>query len=535
MSKKKKIGISLGVILIVLLGVGLYIAFGVVGIEGKRTYAESEIVNNNVNSQVTVIDENTKYQTMNGFGASACWMGQEIGGWDNGEELISYLYDDEKGIGLNIYRYNLGAGSENDETIIAPSRRTECFLNEDGTYDFTADADAQNALKIAKNFAGDDLRVTLFCNSAPVLMTKNSKGYCSPVKNSEEDYQTNLDSSQYEPFADYCYNSAEYFLDQGYRVTSVSPINEPQYDWRAWYNEDGSVSVNQEGCYYSKTEATELLNAMVDKFDNSRVDESGCKVAMFESGSIEGKGSSAAAYMDCILGKGPKYVFKNKKLRDYFDAVSMHSYWSSTDTKKQAAEYLADKYSNYDIVCSEYCQMTDDENTGVYDLISQSGGTNGMTIDYGVAMANVIMDDLTLINAVEWDWWLGWSYGVYTDGLVYINENDHHDVQLSKRLWCLGNFSRFIEEGAVRVACSSGVEGLDSVAFKNEDGSTAVVYVNSGSEPLTTDLKALGSKGFEVYTTDAQNDLALTQTVEANSQDTKVTVPAMSVVTVYSK
>lgn len=535
MSKTKKLGVAFGVVFLVIVGICLYVIFGVAGVESKRTYGESEKVNSNNNSLVTVIDEDTTYQTMNGFGASACWMGQEIGGWENSEEIISYLYDDEKGIGLNIYRYNLGAGSENDETILYESRRTECFLSEDGTYDFTADADAQNALKIAKNLAGDDLRVTLFCNSAPVFMTKNSKGYCSPVENTQDDYVTNLDPENYQAFADYCYNSAEYFLDQGYRVTSLSPVNEPQYDWRAWYNEDGSVSVNQEGCYYSKTETRDLLNIMVDKFSGSEVDKKGCKIAMFESGSAEGKGSAAAAYIDCILGKGPKYVFKNKDIRDYFDSISVHSYWSSTDTKKQAAEYLSDKYSNYDIVCSEYCQMTDDENTGVYDLIAKSGGTNGMTIDYGIAMANVIMDDLTILNAVEWDWWLGWSYGVYTDGLVYVNADDHSDVQASKRLWCLGNFSRFIEEGATRVACSSGVEGLNCVAFKNTDGSTAIVYVNSGDKALTTDLQALGQNGFEVYTTDAQHDLELTQTVNANSNDTNVTVPAMSVVTVYSK
>ena len=39
------------------------------------------------------------------------------------------LYDDDKGIGLNIYRYNLGAGSKNDSHILTKNRQTECFLN----------------------------------------------------------------------------------------------------------------------------------------------------------------------------------------------------------------------------------------------------------------------------------------------------------------------------------------------------------------------------------------------------------------------
>ena len=186
------------------------------------------------------------------------------------------------------------------------------YLARIGTYDFSADAGAQNALAAAKKLAGDDLRVTLFCNSAPVSLTKNGKGYCDPVTDTEAPYVTNLAEENYDAFADYCYTCADYFLGQGYRVTDVSPINEPQYAWRPTANADGSYMMNQEGCYYSKTEATKLLSAMVSRFSGSAVEEKGCKVSMFESGSAEGQGSASAAYLDCLLGKGPKYVFNNK-------------------------------------------------------------------------------------------------------------------------------------------------------------------------------------------------------------------------------
>lgn len=530
-SNKLIIGIVLALI-VVIVGVLLYIFLGVVGIDSKRTYDQSESVANNSGTGITVIDDSVTYQTMNGFGASACWWSQDVGEWENYEDIISYLYDSEKGIGLNIYRYNLGAGSKGDEHILTENRSTECFLQADGSYDFSKDRAAQNCLSAARKFAGDDLRVTLFCNSAPVSLTKNGAGYCSAEEDENAPWATNLDESNYDEFANFCYNSAEYFLDNGYRVTDVSPINEPQYNWRAWYNDDGTYSVNQEGCYYSKTEATALYNAMIDKFAGSDVEYNGCKISMFESGSAEGDGSSCAAYLDCIIGKGPKYVFKNKKLRDYFDTVSFHSYWSSAETKQQAADYIAEKYSNYDVVCTEYCQMTNDENSGVFDLISQEeNGTNGMTIEYGVAMAKVIVDDLTILNAKEWDWWLGCSYGVYPDGLVYLNPDDHSDIQLSKRLWCLGNFSRFIEEGAVRVACSGGVDSLSNCAFVNQDNSTVIVYVNNTDTDEVTKLSATGD--YSVYTTSDKYDLE--KTAEGAAGDADISVPAMSVVTVVVK
>lgn len=522
---KRKIIIAVSLlVLAVIIGLGIYFFVGM-----NHKLPESKAVKDNVNTGKTVVDSSVTYQTMNGFGASGCWWSQEVGEWENSREIMQLLYGREKGIGLNIYRYNLGAGSKGDDHIQYENRSAEGFLKADGTYNFSADKNARNILAQAKEFAGDDLRVTLFCNSAPVSLTKNGRAYCSAVKSEEEPYETNLEAENYKAFADYCCKTAEFFLEQGYRVTDVSPVNEPQYAWRAWYNDDGSYSVNQEGCYYSKTECTELYNAMVERFENSQADKKGCKVSLFESGSAEGKGSSHTAYLDCILGKGIKYSSKNEKLREYFDTVSTHSYWSSAETKEKAAGYMLKKFPDLEVVCTEYCQMTNDRNTGVYDLIEKENGeTNGMTIEYGVAMAQVILDDLTILNAKEWDWWTACSYGVYPDGLIYINADNHSDIQTSKRLWCLGNFSKFIDEGAVRLACSSGVEGLNCCAFKNKDSSTAVVYVNNTDNDLKTSLDT--PSGYEVYTTSAELNLERTDSADVSRAD--ITVPSKSVVTV---
>lgn len=528
--KKKTLAIVISCIVVILAAVVLYIAFGVIGTDSKVVYGQSNLVNANKNgSNTTVIDVNTNYQIMNGFGASACWWSQDVGAWDNADEIMQALYDSDKGIGLNIYRYNLGAGSKNDTHILTENRRTECFLNADGTYNFNNDKNAQACLELAKKYAGKDMRLTLFCNSAPVYLTKNGASYCTPYKNEDEPWISNLDKSKYPDFADFCYNSAQYFVNKGYRVTSVSPINEPQYNWAAWYNDDNTYSVNQEGCYYSKYEARDLLKTFVKKFKGSDLDKKGVKVSMFESGSMEGDDSSCAAYMDCILGRGPKYVFKNAKLRKYFKEVSMHSYWSGADTKKNAEKYISDKYSKYSVAATEYCQMTDDKNTGVYDLIAkEKNGTNGTSIKYGVAMANTIVDDLTIMNANEWDWWTACSYGTYTDGLIYLDEDNHENLDFSKRYYCLGNFSKFIKEGAVRVACSSGVKNVRSVAFVNEDNTVVTVYVNNNDKKAYTTIDCEGD--YVVYTTDGDNDIAKTDFGKAKK--VKVSLPASSVVTV---
>ncbi|MCH5317334.1 MAG: glycoside hydrolase family 30 protein [Eubacterium sp.] len=520
---------------------GAYFLFGVYGVETKRTYPVSAAVTDSYYSRVdagetgvTVIDEKATYQTMQGFGASACWWAQTVGGWDNVKDVLTLLYDKENGIGLNIFRYNLGAGSKDDEHIYVERSRTESFLKADGTYDFSADANAQNTLAIAKSLAGDELRVTLFANSPPVSLTRNGFAYGSAAHDGDP-FECNLDPANYEAYADYLYTVAKYFTDGGYRVTDVSPVNEPQYAWRAWYNADGSFSMNQEGCYYHENDMLGLYKALIAKFDGSELDKLGCELSLFESGAAEGRNTPTSTILDALLGKKNGQYKYNKELRDYFDTISTHSYWSSDATKKRMAIYLSERYSNYDVICTEYCQMTNDGNTGVIDLIqAENGSTNGMTIEYGTAMAEVVLDDLTLLNAKEWDWWTACSFGIYPDGLVYLNNDNHSDIQTSKRLWCLGNFSKFIDEGAVRIAADSGVKKLSNCAFKNPDGSTVIVYVNSKDIDQSTKLEGINSSSYEVYTTSAEYDLALTASGD-NAADTVISVPAQSVVTVVLK
>ncbi|MFQ8958663.1 MAG: hypothetical protein ACLR6O_07415 [Eubacterium sp.] len=58
------------------------------------------------------------------------------------------------------------------------------------------------------------MRLTL-CNSAPVYLTKNGASYCTPYKNEDEPWISNLDKSNID-FADFAI-TAEYFANKGYR------------------------------------------------------------------------------------------------------------------------------------------------------------------------------------------------------------------------------------------------------------------------------------------------------------------------------
>ncbi|MCC8073758.1 MAG: leucine-rich repeat protein [Clostridiales bacterium] len=505
------------------------------------------ISNISTTNKLTTVDETTTYQTIEGFGASAAWWSQDVGGWDNIDEIMSLLYSEEDGIGLNIYRYNLGAGSEDDTAISDWRRRAEDFLSSDSdiddasTYDWDADVNARTALASAQK-ANENLKVTLFSNSAPVSLTDNGKAYCTYGTTS------NLSEENYQSFATYLVNCAEHFVDEGYNVTSISPINEPEWSWAA---DEAGTYCSQEGCHWDYDSALSFYNDyMIPTIQNSSLSGT-TDISIWESGQMNYSYNYTSSsgiisttkteyvwntFMDKFFSSDSSYSSSNANIRDYVDSVDTHSYWASTSDRETVASQLTDSdYSSVEKVrCTEYCQMTNDGSSGVYDLIQEEGTTNGMTIAYGLALADIIYQDLTILNAVEWDWWTACSAGIYPDGLVYINYDDHSVVQASKRLWCMGNYSKFIDEGAVRVEVSteSGIDSsVEQSAYVNPDGSVVIVYINQGDTIQYTAFNNSEYTSFKTYVTDETHDLELYQS--GNSiNSTSVAIPAQSVTTV---
>lgn len=516
------------------------------GFINAKDYSMLNKIANNVDTsnKQTTVDTSTSYQTIEGFGASAAWWAQYVGGWDNIDEITELLYSKEKGAGLNIYRYNLGTGSKDDTHITDVDRRTEGFLQEDGTYDWSQDANAQKALASAQK-ANKDLKVTLFSNSAPVWLTDNGKAYCSNGASS------NLSASNYDAFAQFVVKCTEHFIDEGYNVTEVSPINEPEWAWAA--DENGNTS--QEGTHFTDTAARDFYNnAMIPAIKNNENLNGKVGVEIWEcaqlnhstyfSGFLNNMFSSYNIY--------PNYAANNANIRDYVDSLGTHSYWASTSDRQKVASTLAGNAitNNYSSVkkvrCTEYCQMTNDGNSGVYGLIQEEGTTNGLGIDYGLALADIMYQDLTILNAVEWDWWVACGPGVYPDALVYVNKNNHNDVQTSKRLWVMGNYARFIEDGAKRVSVSTGssfgknlttevTHGSDKnnyieqSAYLNPDGTVVVVYINNSDTDEYTKFSSSDYKSFKTYVTDADRDL---EKYQSGSTNAAVSILAKSVTTV---
>ncbi len=60
-----------------------------------------------------LIDPSTQYQTFEGWGTSLSWWANIVGGWStaNRQAVTSLLFSQTNGLGMNIARYNIGAGT----------------------------------------------------------------------------------------------------------------------------------------------------------------------------------------------------------------------------------------------------------------------------------------------------------------------------------------------------------------------------------------------------------------------------------------
>ena len=530
---------------------------------------KNEAAKLNLSGKETTINTNTKYQTIDGFGASACWWAQDIGRWSDEQiDVVTELLYGDTGAGLDIYRYNLGGGTESDAAIPDWRRRAEDFLssssdiNNASTYDWNADAAAQKVLASAQR-ANSDLKVTLFSNTPPVSITKNGKGYCNAhttkttSNKTTVTYYDNLDSSNYQSFANYIANCAEHFIDMGYNVTEVSPINEPGWSW------DGT---SQEGCHYSASSARTFYNTyMIPTIQsraklNNRVGVSVWECEQLQITSRDNNDDYYAKFLPYMFSSATSilssknYGKNNANIRSYVDSFDTHSYWASTAERQTTASDISG--SNYSAIkkvrCTEYCQMTNDGSSNVLGYLNHAdngGDGNGMDIYFGLALADIIYQDMTILNASEWDWWTACSGGVYPDGLVYVDYDNPDNVQTAKRLWVMGNWARFVEEGAVRVQVTTGsnfgknittektygddkINYIEQTAYQNPDGSIVVIYINnSDTDEYTTFGTAYNT--FETYVTDATHDLEKYQS--GSAKNTAVSIPHKSVTTVVLK
>lgn len=470
-----------------------------------------------------VIDETGIHQTIDNFAASDAWSCQFAGNWPDEKKntIADWLFSidtlangNPKGIGLTMWRYNIGAGSAQqnaDSRIKDEWRRAATFANSTGSQNERIAA--QNWFLMAAKKRGVPQFLGFF-NSPPQWLTKNGKTFATKGA-------CNIDSSNYIRFACHAIDAIKQIQQStGITFNYISPVNEPQWDWS-----DG----NQEGCPYSNAEISKLVKSFNRAFIDSGITT---KIILPEAGHIKylqkdhdkpGKGNQIDAFFNA---SSPLFI---GDLPSVCRSVAMHSYFSTspfneaTTIRTQTKEHIS-HIPGLQLWQSEYCILGD--NAGEID-----GRKRDLGMKAALYVAKVIYLDLVMANASAWQWWLAVSPYNYKDGLIYIDKNktdgNYYD---SKMLWAFGNYSRFIRPGMKRVNISSPDSNLLASAYKDaQTGQLAIVLVNPGATQKTITVRngTTGYKSYTTYTTDATNNLSKQLVAGAHLE-----IPAQSVVTV---
>lgn len=427
------------------------------------------------------INEEKRYQTIEGLGASGAWWAQIVGNWTH-EDPISgkpvrdriseLLFSKTEGIGLGIYRYNIGGGSKHSGrgTFSEPARATECFETAPGEYDWSRDAAAVYMMRRAASDGADE--VIFFVNSPIERLTNNHKTHLDK----HQIFRENIKKKNYPAFAKYCADVAEHFIGEGIPVKYISPVNEPFWVWNG----------GQEGCHYRPSSCRKVLRAFVKELDGRKTLDS-VRLSGCENGDIRWFNKS---YSRAVLG--------DPLVRTRLGALDIHSYClhmpipffnNRMSFLKRFAKWMSKNYPDVPVNMSEWTHM-------------QGGRDKGM--DSALVTANVMYEDLSVLNVISWQHWIAVSEVNYCDGLIYINLDDK-TFEMTKRYYVTGNFSKYVPAGSVRVDVACDDSELRLLAFKYDDG-CAVIVINSTKKEKELSLPEQYS-AVKSAVTDDNNDL----------------------------
>jgi hypothetical protein len=485
------------------------------------------------------INLGSEKQTIHSFGSSDCWTTKFFGNWSNVQkknQIADLLFSMDtaadgtpRGIGLSQWRFNIGGGSyeQGDASSITTDwRREECFMNADGTWNWSKQNGQQWFLQAAKQRG---VKYTLgFSLTPPVFMTKNGKAF-----NPGTTPNMNIQDGKMDAYASFLAEVTKHF-----QFDYLSPVNEPQWTW------GGSATASQEGTQATNSEIASLVKLIAPKLSGTP-----SKITIGEAGqwnylytnNTDGRGDQIAQFFSSASSNYVGNVNNVEK------CISGHSYFTTCpdDNMINIRNQVAGKINQVDATL----QTWQTEFGILGNICNQyNGSPRNVSIDYGLYVAKVIHHDLAIANISSWSWWLSVSPYDYSDALVYINDpsgsininNCKQDgiVLDSKQLWAFGNYARFVRPGMKRVDLT--VQGIsDPVTAANalmvsaykeaSNKKLVVVMINPKTTERTVQLSGITITGntMNAYTTNGTQSLKKS-VVQANN----VKIPPQSIMTV---
>ena len=432
----------------------------------------------------------TTYQTIAGFGASEAF--GEAGTVMNAsspvqQQALADLYSPTTGAGLTILRNEIGADAGNTIEPNSPGNP-----NAAPTYVPLSQTNQDQgqlwfAQQIKSRFGVTDVYADAW--SAPGYMKTNG----SAVNGGQVCGSAGASCSSgdwRQAYANYLVQYAKDYAAAGVPLTYLGPSNEPDY------------TTNYDSMSMSPAQMATVLDVLGPTMKNSGLATqlsccaaTGWSVAGQYAAAIE---ADPTALADTAVATGHGYSGAPTSPLPGWSKPAWETEWSTFE--------------------------------GFSSAWDDGSDASGMT------WAQHIHQGLTGANLSAYLYWWGSttpSENGDNEGLLEINGNS---VVPTGRLWAFANYSRYIHPGAVRIGASSSTNSVDLSAFRNTDGSLAVVALNTGSsaDTISYSLANTGvANGATVtpYLTNGSNSVAAQGTTTVAGGAFTGTVPARSLVT----
>jgi len=400
------------------------------------------------NPSTITINAGTTYQTMDGFGYTltegSCEVISAMAATQQ-NQLLNDLYNPVTGLNASVVRISIAASDLSSSS-----------------YSYNETSGDVNMNNFSLN--GPDLNYLIPIIKKIKLINPNIKILATPwsaprwMKTNNSWIGGSLQTQYYAAYARYFVKYFAAMQAQGISIWGITPQNEPENPH------------NEPSMLMNSTEQKNFINQQL-----------GPQMAAAGYGNIK----IIAFDHNCDNTAYPIDVLNNSS---YVDGAAFHLYLGNI---------------------SAMSTVRNATNKNVYFTEQYTGSGGSFSGDFGWHMQNVVIGSTNNWSktVLEWNAANNPSLGPRTPGgcntcLGAVTVNNSTSYTKNVAYYIIGQISKFVKPGAVRISSSSSSGTIQTVGFRNPDGSIALVVYNSGS--ANTIKVVSGSSAFN-YTVPASS------------------------------
>lgn len=404
--------------------------------------------NSGTNPSTITINTGTTYQTMDGFGYTltegSCEVISAMAATQQ-NQLLNDLYNPVTGLNASVVRISIAASDLSSSS-----------------YSYNETSGDVNMNNFSLN--GPDLNYLIPIIKKIKLINPNIKILATPwsaprwMKTNNSWIGGSLQTQYYAAYARYFVKYFAAMQAQGISIWGITPQNEPENPH------------NEPSMLMNSTEQKNFINQQL-----------GPQMAAAGYGNIK----IIAFDHNCDNTAYPIDVLNNSS---YVDGAAFHLYLGNI---------------------SAMSTVRNATNKNVYFTEQYTGSGGSFSGDFGWHMQNVVIGSANNWSktVLEWNAANNPSLGPRTPGgcntcLGAVTVNNSTSYTKNVAYYIIGQISKFVKPGAVRISSSSTSGTIQTVGFRNPDGSIALVVYNSGS--ANTIKVVSGSSAFN-YTVPASS------------------------------